>query len=116
MENKNAPIQTPHSYDFKPIQNPILAKKLSDYHFSRIIPNFYLDIPYKWKYSPYIYSSRLMFTFIGGYILYRLYYLGSVKKDTNTVKKYHFNIYTKPYIKYENALIKSEKNQSKIIF
>lgn len=98
------------------ILNPVIIKKLSDYHFSRIVPSFYIELPYNWKYSPYVYSSRIMYTLIGSYIIYRLFFVKCIGVESNTIKKYHYNIYTKPYINYEKALIESEKKKDKIIF
>lgn len=96
-------------------QNAYLRKKISDYYFSRLIPDFFYESKLPWKYSPYVVTSRLMFTFIGGYLLYRFYFIRPLKKETHFEKKYNFNIFTKGYLRYEEALIKSEKQKKSII-
>ena len=96
-------------------QNAYLRKKISDYYFSKLIPDFFYESKFTWKYSSYVISSRLMFTFIGGYLLYKLCFMRTLKKETDIEKKYNFNMFTKGYLRYEEALIKSEKKQKHII-
>ncbi len=96
-------------------QNAFLKKKISDYYFSKLIPDFFYESKASWKYSPYVVTSRLMFTFLGGYILYKLYFVRALNKETHCEKKYNYNMFTKGYLRYEEALIKNEKKQKHII-
>lgn len=89
-------------------KNHVLRKKTSDFVITRLIPDFYAEIPYKWKYSPYSFTSRVTYSIIAGYIIYRIS-LSRFSEDTNSVKKYSFNIFSKAYLDYEAAMIKKEK-------
>lgn len=97
-------------------QNAYLKKKLSDYYFSRLIPDFYYESKFAWKYSPYVITSRLLYSTVGFFIMYKLCFSRKMSKEIKETKKYKFNIFTKPYLSYEEKVILKEKsNKKKII-
>lgn len=116
------PIFSVHNYVlpvFRPLNfanEPYLRKKLSDYYFSRLIPDFYYESKLNWKYSPYVLSSRILVTIASFMTFYYLIYYRSVKNDKTKVKKYKWALYAQPFIKYEKAILENEKKNSVKLF
>ena len=94
-----------------------LKKKLSDYYFSRLLPNFYYDTGIRYSYAPHVIKSRILYTTVGFILMSWIMYCKYLKSQRNHTKKYNFNLVTKPYIEYErNALRAEKKNLEKIFF
>ena len=94
-------------------KDAFLRKKISDYYFSRLLPDFYYESKLGWNYSPYVVSSRILYTTLGFMTIYYFVFYRNIKSEVNNSKKYNFNVFTGPYLRYERALLESEKNNSK---
>lgn len=95
------------------VNEPFLRKKLSDYYYSRLLPDFFYESRLNWKNSPYIQSSRYMITFLAAFFFYCYFVKRGLRNNLETTKKYRFDFYSKSFIEYEKQLILSEKNNHK---
>jgi hypothetical protein len=93
-------------------ENNYIKKKLSDFYLSKILPDFYYESKYTWKYSPYVITSRYIYTSIGFFVLYKVY-KNHFKKEIKKEKTFNFGIYTKDYLNYEKSEIIKEKEENK---
>lgn len=94
---------------------PYLRKKLFDYYLSKLIPDFYFESRLSFKYAPINVTNRYSITTLLVFALYGFNY-ACFKNQSQDVKKYNFNSYSKSFLAYERELIKAEKkNPNKII-
>ncbi len=89
---------------------------LSDYYYSKLIPNFFVQVNYKSNYTPTIIAARVtLSTAFFAYLLYRT--LNKFADRKEKTKKYSNNIYSKYYINNEIKALKDEKTKgNKILF
>jgi len=98
------------------LKDSFITKKVSDYYFSRLIPDFFYHTPLANNYYPTIVAARVTIsaTFL---VLFSWYvYRKNLSQDEENPKKYNFNFFTKRYIEYERELLLFEKSRkNKII-
>ena len=111
LHNYVLPYFRPYNY----VNDPFLRKKLSDFYFSKLIPDFYGETSLKWNYSPYVISSRVTFSVFLTLVYYFCFFKCRNKGELEKNKKYRFDFYIKPFLEYEKAhLIKEKKNGIKL--
>lgn len=110
------------NFSAKPQNNKIfmgpdyfIKKKVSDYHLSKLIPNFFYHTPLNNNYYPTIVAARvtLSLTFLFAFAYYR--YKRSLAKDRDLSKKYPFTLVSRQFIEYEKETILNEKLSNKKI-
>lgn len=116
------PIFTIHNFPLRFLRplnyanEHFLRKKLTDYYYSRIIPDFYYESKLNWKNSPYIQSSRYLISLLATFFFYYFFFKRGLRQNLEKTKKYKFDFYSKSFVEYERQMILSNKNSHKKMF
>ncbi len=102
-------------YPKQRVRDAFILKKLSDYYFSKLIPDFFYHTPLSSNYYPTIVATRvtlsLTFLFSFSYFMYKT----SLAKHKEDSKKYSFSLMSRKYLDFERETILHEKNTKKKI-
>ena len=91
-------------------QNFFLKKKLSDFYFSRLIPDFFYVIPFSNNYLPTMMAAKTTISTICFLAFAFFSYQRNFKHLRDKTYKYQFNLYTSRFCtNVEKELLKADK-------